>query len=200
MAKNHRVTTHNKNKSSRMIQNLQQSMLDPSIQIRERNTLYEKGELDNAISLWLDSQSTNPDNRKGDSLPGEDKKSELVELQQALKESVDQQLKNMTLVCNGIWRIQQNVNLSIKEQSTSRLLRTKRHVDTLVEQIGTLGYSFKDHTGEVYDTGNKIMVLSTEPTEGLTSEKVIETVKPSVFYKGELLQSGEVIVGTPLSE
>jgi hypothetical protein len=40
-------------------------------------------------------------------------------------------------------------------------------------------------------------VVSFEPTSGLTSEEIKETIKPSVALHGRLIQMGEVIVGTP---
>jgi hypothetical protein len=32
---------------------------------------------------------------------------------------------------------------------------------------------------------------------GFECEKVIETIKPSIHYKGQMIQMGQVIVGTP---
>lgn len=199
MTKNHRATSNNKSNSRRIIQNLRQSMYDPSIQIGERNAGYEQGEMEKAVNKWMENTAKNSDNEKPDPAATQNRTEEMIELKQALREATERETKNLIMVCNGIWRIRQNINLSVTEQPTPRLQRTKRHVDTLVEQIGNAGYTFKDHTGEPYDTGNQVIVLSTEPTDGLTSDRVIETVKPSVFFKGDLIQSGEVIIGTPIN-
>jgi hypothetical protein len=42
-------------------------------------------------------------------------------------------------------------------------------------------------------------VATYEPTEGITRETVIETIKPSVYWEDKCIQNGEVIVGTPKS-
>jgi hypothetical protein len=55
-----------------------------------------------------------------------------------------------------------------------------------------------DWVNQPYDTGLPVKVLSFQPTPGLDRDTVIETVRPTVIWKDRLLQSGEVIVGTPV--
>jgi hypothetical protein len=40
-------------------------------------------------------------------------------------------------------------------------------------------------------------VLTFEPGEQYTCELIVETVRPTVLFKGKLLQQGEIIVGVP---
>jgi hypothetical protein len=39
--------------------------------------------------------------------------------------------------------------------------------------------------------------MSFQPTVGLTRDMIIETIKPTIYFKDNLVQTGEVIVGTP---
>ena len=57
----------------------------------------------------------------------------------------------------------------------------------------------RDHTNEpVPEYGSiGLSVLAYQPMPGISRERVIETVKPSVYVDGRLLQMGQVIVGTP---
>jgi hypothetical protein len=43
-----------------------------------------------------------------------------------------------------------------------------------------------------------LKVISFEQTPGLSREEIKETIKPSIIWQGRLLQTGEVIVGTPV--
>jgi hypothetical protein len=42
-----------------------------------------------------------------------------------------------------------------------------------------------------------LRIAAFEPSPGLTRNRVIETLKPSVYHLDRMLQMGEVIVGTP---
>jgi hypothetical protein len=42
-----------------------------------------------------------------------------------------------------------------------------------------------------------LKVLCFQPTPGLRRERVIETIKPTIYFKGKTIQMGEVIVGKP---
>jgi hypothetical protein len=40
-------------------------------------------------------------------------------------------------------------------------------------------------------------VLAHQPTGGIGREEVVETVKPSVYLRGVMIQMGDVVVGVP---
>ncbi len=54
-----------------------------------------------------------------------------------------------------------------------------------------------DHTGVDYNDGLSVKALHIEEVENIPKGKmkVIETVKPSIYYKGKVISHGEVIVG-----
>ena len=54
-----------------------------------------------------------------------------------------------------------------------------------------------DHTDAVFYSGMALNVLAFEPTPGLERETIKETLRPTVRFGNELIQQGEVIVGTP---
>ena len=59
------------------------------------------------------------------------------------------------------------------------------------------GLEIQDHTGNVYREGQDLKVPAFEPTPGLTVETVINTIKPSIYLDGKMIQMGEVVVGVP---
>jgi hypothetical protein len=42
-----------------------------------------------------------------------------------------------------------------------------------------------------------LKVVAFQPTPGIGRERVIETIKPTIYFKGKAIQMGEVIVGRP---
>ena len=62
------------------------------------------------------------------------------------------------------------------------------------------GVRITSHEGRVYDPGLSLDVQSLQPTPGLTTEVVLSTVRPTIYFGDSCIQRGEVIVGIPESE
>jgi hypothetical protein len=75
--------------------------------------------------------------------------------------------------------------------------RAYRHVESIWDALVEAGIQIQDHTGMLFDSGMSLRVIEFQPTAGLGREQVLDTIKPSVYYDGQLIQMGEVIVGTP---
>ena len=73
------------------------------------------------------------------------------------------------------------------------IVNRKAAMDALMQG----GVEIQDHTGEDVSGGESFHVLAYEPAPGLRREQGIETVRPTVYYQGSLIQEGQVIVGTP---
>ena len=55
----------------------------------------------------------------------------------------------------------------------------------------------KDHTGEIFDYGLPLNVVTTQPSPGITKERVLETLKPTIYWQEQMIQMGEVVIATP---
>jgi hypothetical protein len=75
--------------------------------------------------------------------------------------------------------------------------RMRRHAETIDTALNDLGVSAQDHDNTPFSSGTSLRVLAFQPVPGLNAETVIETVKPSIYFQGQLIQVAEVIVGTP---
>lgn len=59
------------------------------------------------------------------------------------------------------------------------------------------GFQIKDHTNAKYNDGMALKVLVFETDENVTESIITETIKPSIYYGGQLILNGEVVVATP---
>lgn len=80
---------------------------------------------------------------------------------------------------------------------SSDAARLGRHLDAIVESLEKLGMEIKDHTGEPFDYGQSLKVAACQPKEGISREFVAETIRPTIYLKGALLQQGEVVIDIP---
>ncbi|MEJ5201075.1 MAG: hypothetical protein WHV66_02475, partial [Anaerolineales bacterium] len=78
--------------------------------------------------------------------------------------------------------------------------RAFRPIQATLDSLQQAGIEIIDRVNQKYVTGLSERVIGTEPTPGLVSEMIIETIKPSIYYQGQLIQQGEVIVGVPKQE
>jgi hypothetical protein len=73
-----------------------------------------------------------------------------------------------------------------------------RHVRSMWDALQESGIDIQDHTNQPFHLGQTLNAIAFEPRPDLSTDTVIETVKPTIYYQKRLIQMGEVIVGTPV--
>jgi hypothetical protein len=115
--------------------------------------------------------------------------------QEVLPSSSD--LKAFANIATSAWRAKTKMVDSDTGETKEEMKRVYRHIEAIFESLSQIGVETIDPVGRVYDSGMALKVVTFEPTPGLSSEEIKETIKPSVAWQGRLIQIGEVIVGTP---
>ncbi len=67
------------------------------------------------------------------------------------------------------------------------------------EVLESAKVEIRDHTGASYADGTSLKVLAFEETKEIMpgQMRVLETVKPTILWTGQIIEHGEVIVGIP---
>ena len=94
-----------------------------------------------------------------------------------------------------VWRVQRR--LSAIGQLPKELNRVSRDLESTWNALAQGGVEIKDHTGQDYVAGMALKVVTSQPVTSLTKKQIIETLKPTIYYKDRIIQMGEVIVGVP---
>ena len=94
-----------------------------------------------------------------------------------------------------VWRIQHR--LAATGELSKPLQRLSRDVERTWDALTQGGIEIKDHTGGDYEGGMALRVITSQPVTGLALRQIIETLKPTIYYRGRIIQMGEVIVGVP---
>jgi hypothetical protein len=100
-------------------------------------------------------------------------------------------------VGTGLWRLRQKMIEPGTDRPLDEMRRAYRHFESVWDALTQAGVQIQDHTDAPYDSGMSLKVIAFQPMPGLRREKVIETIKPTIYYKEQPIQMGEVIVGTP---
>ncbi len=100
-------------------------------------------------------------------------------------------------VCNGLWRIRGR--LEKLDVPPKEIRGAKRFLESTWDSLTQSGVEIHNHTGETITGGEALRIISFEHSDQVTCDQVIETVKPTIYYKDKMIQMGEVIVGQPIS-
>jgi hypothetical protein len=100
-------------------------------------------------------------------------------------------------VGTGLWRLKGRMVDPDTGHPPEQMRRAYRHFESVWDALTNEGVKIYDHTGEPFEPGRAIDVMSFQPTPGLARDTIIETIKPTIYFREHLVQTGEVIVGTP---
>lgn len=111
-----------------------------------------------------------------------------------------QQCKVVAEIATQSWRMKQKMIDPKNGGPKHDMRRYFRHIVSIMDTLSEAGVQIQDHTGKPYRPGLPVQTLALQPTSEVTSETIIETVRPSVYLNGKQIQRGQVIVGKPLDK
>ena len=100
-------------------------------------------------------------------------------------------------LCVGLWRINKRIAYLRNNDLDKDIQILNRPVQNTVDRALQAGIEIKDYSNTPYIDGMIERVVAFEPTKGILRETILETIKPSIYYKENLIHHGEIIVGTP---
>ncbi len=100
-------------------------------------------------------------------------------------------------LATGLWRLKQTMVKPGTEEPLEETRRGWRHFSSLWDLLIENEIEIRDHTGAPYQAGMPVSVIAFQPTQGIKHEQIVETIRPTIFYKKQILQVGEVIVASP---
>lgn len=99
----------------------------------------------------------------------------------------------------GLWRLRKQLVEPGSGQPRAETRRAFRHLDALWDSCVHAGMEILDHTGEDFPDHGEVglKTLDYRPTPQLARPSVIETIRPTLYFRKRRIQMGEVVVGVP---
>lgn len=97
-----------------------------------------------------------------------------------------------------LWRLEKSL---LHELNGDLPIDKSRSISTLKQLVTRLeekGLEIIDQTGQFYDEGMALRVISSEERPDFIRHLIIETVSPTVLINGNLVHAGEVVIGKPV--
>jgi hypothetical protein len=113
--------------------------------------------------------------------------------------------KEVLSLITNLWRTRSRIidpttNEPKEELAKEDLKKIIRYVDFMMESAKSMGFEVKDRTGEPFSYGMTENVVASQTQDGITSEIIVETLKPTIYWKTQIAQQGEVIIATPKTD
>jgi hypothetical protein len=100
-------------------------------------------------------------------------------------------------VATGLWRMRNRMVEPGTERPLPEMRQVYRHFEATWDALAGAGIEVQSHDGDIADPGLSLSVVAYQPTPGLDRDRIVETIRPTVYLGGQIIQQGEVIVGTP---
>lgn len=100
-------------------------------------------------------------------------------------------------VASNAWKAKSRLSRA-DSQMSSDVERLARHVNAIIEALESMGLEIKEHTGEPFDYGQSLKVAASQAKEGISREVVSETIRPTIYLNGVMIQQGEVVIDVPM--
>lgn len=107
------------------------------------------------------------------------------------------QVQFLVDLATGLWRMRQKMIEPKTGRPVEEMRRLYRHFESVWDTLSGAGVEIHGHTGEPFESGMALNVITFQPSAELQRELVLETIKPTVYLKNEMVQMGEVVVGVP---
>jgi gentisate 1,2-dioxygenase len=105
--------------------------------------------------------------------------------------------KMIATVGTGLWRMRQKLVNPDTNEPHEDMRPVYRNFESVWDSIRQAGAEIQDHTGNLYISGTTLRVIAFQPTADIDRELVTETLKPTIYFEGRMIQMGEVIVAIP---
>jgi len=116
------------------------------------------------------------------------------EIRHAIPQAV---VKGVSDIATNAWKAKTKMLDAITGEVRDEMKRVYRHIESILQALQDMEVEVKDHTGNAFDYGLPLKVVTTQPTQGITRESVSETIKPTVYWQRQIIQMGEVVIATP---
>ena len=108
-------------------------------------------------------------------------------------------VRAMADIATNVWKARTRMVDAASGEVREEMRRVYRHIENVFADFEAMDLEVKDHTGDAFDYGLPLKVVTTQPTRGITRESVIETIKPTIYWNRQIIQMGEVVIATPAS-
>ena len=105
--------------------------------------------------------------------------------------------KRIAEIATHAWKAYAKMTDAETKEAKAEYRSVHRHIEGILQALKEMGVEIQDHTGAPFDYGLPLKVITSQPMTGLKKERVTETFKPTIYWQGQIIQTGEVVIAIP---
>lgn len=108
--------------------------------------------------------------------------------------------KGLVAIANTYFRAKKKMLDPTSGEPHESMLRVYKDVDRIGRHLTEMGLHIKDHTGDVYDDGQPMKVITSNPRPDASRKYVLETLTPTIYWNDRIIQHGEIEIAVPATK
>ena len=106
-------------------------------------------------------------------------------------------LKGVLAIATSAWRAKAKMVDATTGEVHREMARVYKDIERIYRHLEEIGFTIKNHTGDPYDDGQPMKVITSQPRQDATRKYVLETLLPTVYWNDRIIQHGEIEIAIP---
>ncbi len=113
--------------------------------------------------------------------------------------------KDLVSIIGQVWRLgtivtDPETGEPRSELSDREIRKLSNAIEGMQESIQNLGIRVIDRCNEDFHPGLPDKVVTEEPQEGISKERIIRTIRPTIMWHQTMVQRGEIDIAVPIAD
>jgi hypothetical protein len=106
-------------------------------------------------------------------------------------------VKGLAAIATSAWRARTKMVDGTTGEPHEPMTRVYKDVERIYRHLEELGVRVRNHTGDPYDDGQPMKVVTSEPRPEATRKYVLSTLLPTIYWNDHIIQHGEIEIAVP---
>jgi hypothetical protein len=106
-------------------------------------------------------------------------------------------IKGIAAIANSVWRAKSKMLDPTTGEPHDSMARVYKDIERIYRHLEDIGLRIRNHTGDPYDDGQPMKVVTSEPRPEATRKYVLTTLLPTIYWNDHIIQHGEIEIAVP---
>jgi len=106
-------------------------------------------------------------------------------------------IKGLLAIATSAWRAKAKMIDSTTGEPRPEMARVYKDIERIYRHLEEIGFTIKNHTGDPYDDGQPMKVITSQPRQDANRKYVLETLLPTIYWNDRIIQHGEIEIAIP---
>jgi hypothetical protein len=106
-------------------------------------------------------------------------------------------VKGLAAIANSAWRAKTKMVDPTTGEPHESMVRVYKDIERIYRHLEDIGFRIRNHTGDPYDDGQPMKVVTSEPRPEATRKYVLTTLLPTIYWNDQIVQHGEIEIAVP---